>query len=325
MPLSIDQSQQIIANEFRRISLEKQPVELYEPIRYILNLGGKRLRPSLLLTAASLFADDTRNAIAPAIAIEMFHNFTLMHDDIMDNAEVRRNQPTVHTRWDANTAILSGDAMLIKAYQYACQVPPHLLAPLLEVFNTTALEVCEGQQYDMNFETRNAVTEAEYLRMIELKTAVLIAASLKIGAIVGGASPDKATALYRFGLNIGMAFQLQDDLLDVYATNEKFGKMNGGDIVSNKKTYLLIKALELADGADGESLKMWLDKKDFDKKEKIGAVTAIFDRTQIKAITTDKISAYFDQAMIDLQSAGLPTVHLAILEQFARNLLQREY
>lgn len=325
MPLSIDQSQQIVSEVFRQISLAHQPVELYEPIRYILDLGGKRLRPSLLLTSASLFTNQTDIAISPAIAIEMFHNFTLMHDDIMDNADMRRNKPTVHTRWNANTAILSGDAMLIKAYQYACQVSAEELPKVLEVFNTTALEVCEGQQYDMNFETRTEVTEAEYLQMIALKTAVLIAASLKIGAIVGGAPEEQAQALYQFGRNIGMAFQLQDDLLDVYATNQKFGKMNGGDIVSNKKTYLLIKALERSAGSDAANLREWLGRKDFNKDEKIREVTAIFDRANIRAITTEKITTYFQAAMTDLNTIGLNAEYSDILRQFAQHLLQREF
>jgi len=224
------------------------PVELYEPINYIMSLGGKRLRPCLLLMACDMFGGDVEQALAPALAIEVFHNFTLMHDDIMDKAPLRRGKPTVHEKWNANTAILSGDVMMVESNKLIMQVKDNILRPVLDVFNDTAVGVCEGQQIDMNFETRQDVQIDEYINMIRLKTAVLVGGALKMGALVGGADDAEGTLLYNFGEQLGIAFQLQDDILDVYGDPKKFGKQVGGDIISNKKTYLLIKALELAKG-----------------------------------------------------------------------------
>ena len=223
------------------------PKELYEPIAYIMSLGGKRLRPVLVFIATDMFDGDAAKALHPALAIELFHNFTLVHDDLMDKAPLRRNQPTVHEKWNNNIAILSGDAMMVRAYQELCLADPSMLPQLLEIFSDTAVKVCEGQQYDMNYESMTKVSIQQYIKMIELKTAVLLGGALKIGAVIGGAREEDAQRLYDFGKHIGIAFQLQDDILDVYADAAKFGKQKGGDIIANKKTYLLLKAIEMAE------------------------------------------------------------------------------
>jgi geranylgeranyl diphosphate synthase type II len=272
------------------------PSELYKPINYILSIGGKRIRPVLTLMACNLFSDDYSKVIKPAVALEVFHNFTLLHDDIMDNANTRRNHPTVHKIWNNNVAILSGDAMCIKAYSFVAQCEPSKLSEIFNIFNRTAIEVCEGQQYDMNFETQENVSIDEYIRMIKLKTAVLIAACLEIGALIGGASREESELLYHYGLNIGLAFQLQDDLLDVYADEVFLGKETGKDIISNKKTFLLIKAIEIASGKDLEELKKWILKKEFDPVEKIRSVRSIYDKLDIKTIVNAKLLEYFSKA-----------------------------
>ena len=239
--------------------MEQKAGKLYRPIDYVLSMGGKHLRPSLMLMACNIFSEDIAPAIKPAIGIEIFHNFTLLHDDIMDKADSRRGKPTVHKKWEENVAILSGDAMLIKAYQYISTCPEKRLSKILEVFSQTAIEVCEGQQYDMDFEKESLVTEEMYLKMIRLKTAVLLGASLKIGAIIGGANQHEANCLYDFGINIGIAFQLKDDLLDVYGNSKKFGKTIGGDITCNKKTFLLIRTINKANEKEKEELEKWLN------------------------------------------------------------------
>ncbi|MGM0408217.1 MAG: polyprenyl synthetase family protein, partial [Bacteroidota bacterium] len=277
--------QQIINHLIAKEKIIKEPQALYEPINYTLESGGKRIRPALVLLACNLFSDDIQKAIKPAIGLEIFHNFTLLHDDIMDQADIRRGIPAVHKKWDENTAILSGDAMLIKAYDYFFDIESPNFRKILKVFNQTALEVCEGQQYDMEFENRDDVTENEYLRMIELKTSVLLAAGLKIGALIGNADESDADLLYHYGRNIGLAFQLQDDLLDVYGDEKVFGKQIGGDIVSNKKTFLLIKTKQLAEKDELESLQYWLKYQSAERDEKISAVTAIYDKLKIKEIT----------------------------------------
>src|ERR1700761_9383330 len=243
----LEDLQAIISDAVKKLAFPEYPAALYEPISYILSIGGKRMRPALLLMACDLFGGDVDDALAPALAIEVFHNFTLMHDDIMDNAPLRRGRTTVHERWNKNVAILSGDVMLIEGYKLMMQVKDHLLRQILDIFNNTAVDVCEGQQIDMEFEQRNDVTIKEYINMIRLKTAVVLGGALKIGALLGGASTKDANLLADFGVNLGLAFQLQDDILDVYGNPEKFGKQVGGDIIANKKTYLLLKALELAD------------------------------------------------------------------------------
>jgi geranylgeranyl diphosphate synthase, type II len=245
---------QVISTELDRINWEKSPRGLYDPIAYVLSMGGKRIRPALTLMACNLFTDDLVPAIPSALGLEIFHNFTLLHDDIMDKADVRRGNPTVHKKWDENTAILSGDVMQIAAFQYMAQSPIDQLKRALDLFSTTAAEICEGQQYDVDFEGRDKVEAEEYLEMIRLKTAVLLACSLQIGAWIGGATDANASLLYNFGINLGLAFQLKDDLLDVYGDEATFGKKIGGDILCNKKTYLLIHALELAEGQDAIDL-----------------------------------------------------------------------
>src|SRR3569833_2778488 len=256
--------QDIISDAVKELNFPGYPAQLYEPITYILSMGGKRMRPALLLMACDLFGGDVEKALPPALAIEVFHNFTLMHDDIMDNAPLRRGKTTVHERWNQNAAILSGDVMLIEGYKLMMQVDNHILRDVLNIFNETAVGVCEGQQLDMEFETREVVGIDEYIEMIRLKTAVVLGGALKIGALIGGASADDAALLSAFGVQLGVAFQLQDDILDVYGNPEKFGKQVGGDIISNKKTYLLIKAKELANSQQKEELNNWLDLKQFD-------------------------------------------------------------
>jgi len=294
--ITFNEAQDIICREFEELDFTDTPSELYKPINYILSIGGKRIRPVLTLMACNLFSDDYSKVIKPAVALEVFHNFTLLHDDIMDNANTRRNHPTVHKIWNNNVAILSGDAMCIKAYSFVAQCEPSKLSEIFNIFNRTAIEVCEGQQYDMNFETQENVSIDEYIRMIKLKTAVLIAACLEIGALIGGASREESELLYHYGLNIGLAFQLQDDLLDVYADEVFLGKETGKDIISNKKTFLLIKAIEIASGKDLEELKKWILKKEFDPVEKIRSVRSIYDKLDIKTIVNAKLLEYFSKA-----------------------------
>lgn len=323
--LSLSSCLDIITREIIILKDEnKQPVELYQPIHYILGLEGKRLRPALTLMACNLFTDDVSLAVKPALAMEVFHNFTLLHDDIMDNAPLRRNQPTVHEKWNNNVAILSGDAMQILAYQLICQAPSSKLKVLIDIFNTTAIEVCEGQQFDMNFALRNDVSLEEYIRMIELKTSVLIAASLKIGALCGEASETDAQKLYEFGRNLGIAFQIQDDYLDVYADYKLFGKTVGGDIVENKKTFLLIKALELAKGQQALTLQNAINSRIFDVAEKVIQVRQVYDDLNIPQIARASISAYSEKAFGFLDSVIVPDERKTILRQIALELINRE-
>lgn len=279
----------------------QQPPELYDPIRYMLQLKGKRIRPLLCLLAYSLYKDDPEHILSQAAAVEVFHNFTLMHDDIMDQAPIRRGQQTVHEKWNSTIAILSGDVMMVRAYELLLPSPTHTLRPLLESFNQAAAEVCEGQQLDMNFEQRTEVLESEYLEMIRLKTAVLLGFSLKMGALLADAPKEDQQALYDFGVHVGIGFQLKDDLLDVFADQRKFGKQVGGDILSNKKTFLLIKARELAGEQDRKILQTWIDKKDFDPVEKVRAVKSIYQNLEIKKHTEDKMNAYFEEGFRKLE------------------------
>lgn len=278
-------------------SFGEHPKELYEPIRYILKLGGKRLRPMLALLAYQLGKDNWESIIKPAMAVEVFHNFTLMHDDIMDEAPIRRGQPTVHEHWDENIAILSGDAMLVKAYDLLLEVDPALLPSVIRMFNKCAVEVCEGQQIDMNFEQRTDVTVEEYLEMIRLKTAVLLGMSLRLGGTLAGLSQKDTELLCTFGEKIGVGFQLKDDLLDVFSDQEKFGKQVGGDIISNKKTYLLINALKSAQGETAKELNNWITRKDFDKEQKVQAVKNIYEQLAIKQLTEQAIQAILMRVM----------------------------
>ncbi len=301
-----------------------QPPELYEPIKYILSLGGKRLRPLLVLLSYGLFKGDTERIIKPAISVEVFHNFTLMHDDIMDKAPLRRGHTTVHKQWSENVAILSGDVMLIKAYDLLMEAPVEYLQPALKRFGITAAEVCEGQQMDMNFEHQNDVTLNEYLEMIRLKTAVLIGYSLELGALLAGENPEICRKLRQAGTEIGMGFQLMDDLLDVYADKNKFGKQVGGDILANKKTYLLIKALETATGDSMASLLDWLKKKEYDPAEKILAITSIYDNLNIRDITNNAILSYYRKGTEILQHIDADPSIKTILLAFIDRLLNRE-
>ncbi|MCO6370236.1 polyprenyl synthetase family protein [Roseivirga pacifica] len=301
----------------------QKPQELYEPIRYIMSLGGKRLRPVLVLMAYRLFKDDYETIIDQALAVEVFHNFTLMHDDIMDEAPLRRGKATVHEKWDPNTAILSGDVTLVKAYDMLLDAPGDLRA-IIKNFNVCALGVCEGQQFDMNFEQQPTVSEAEYIDMIRLKTAILLGFGLKLGAMMAGANEKEAQQLYDFGVFVGIGFQLKDDLLDVYADQAKFGKQVGGDIISNKKTFLLLKALELANPEQKAALENWIDKTEFDSEEKVTAVRGIYDEIGIKALTLAKMDEYFRQGFNALNSLDIPQEKKQPLTDLANYLIDRE-
>jgi len=313
-----------IDERIRKKSYGEQPLELYEPIRYIMNLGGKRIRPLLAILAYRLFKDDVDDIIEPVLAIEMFHNFTLMHDDIMDNAPIRRGFPTVHEKWNSNTAILSGDAMMIKAYDQLLGVKPSLLPTAIKEFNECALKVCEGQQLDMNFESLTAVSEEQYLHMISLKTAALIGFSLKFGGILAESGPAECQALQEFGHYMGLGFQLTDDLLDVYADKNKFGKQVGGDIISNKKTYLLIKAQECGSQGDKEALRRWFSGKNLDAKEKVAEVVKIYDRLDIKGLTEKAIGAYFENGLARLDAIPVPEERKKDLKRVVEYLIYRE-
>ena len=322
--LSFKEIQEKIEREIGQLEFDCPPKSLYEPITYILSLGGKRIRPALVLMAYNLYREDVEKAIRPAIGLEVFHNFTLLHDDLMDQADKRRNKPTVHKVWNANTAILSGDAMLIAAYQLIGETAPEHLKEVLDLFTRTALEICGGQQYDMEFESRMDVTEEEYLEMIRLKTAVLLACSLKTGAILGGASREDAENLYRFGINIGLAFQLQDDLLDVYGDTKTFGKNIGGDILCNKKTFLLINALRRAEGEQKVQLEHWIARKDFDAAEKIAAVTNIYNVLGLKELSEAKMQTYYAEGMKNLAALSVSEERLAVLKEVTSRLMFRQ-
>ena len=302
----------------------KEPKSLFDPIKYILSLGGKRLRPILTYMATNLFTNDIEKTTSAAIGIEIFHNFSLLHDDLMDNASMRRGQATVHTKWCDNTAVLSGDAMLIDAYRFIAKVETAVLPTVLDVFTTTAMQVCEGQQYDMDFEKRLNVKQSEYIEMIRLKTAVLLAASLKIGAIIGNAKVEDADRLYNFGINIGLAFQLKDDLLDVYGNPIEFGKNIGGDILSNKKTFLLIKALENSNIEKNEALLHWINAENFDPEAKINAVKEIYDGLKLEILTDKLIKKYYLAGLAYLSEVNVADERKVQLLKYANNLMNRE-
>ena len=321
--LTIGECQELIDKAIREINLPAEPSQMYEPIRYVLKLGGKRIRPTLVIMACNVYSDNIKPAIYPALAIEVFHNFTLLHDDIMDNADFRRNHPTVHIKWNRNVGILSGDAMLIKSYELLSKASLKILPGLFALFNKTALKVCEGQQYDMNYEVKDKITMEEYLKMIELKTSVLIAASLKMGAIVAGANEKDTNLFYEFGRNLGIAFQLQDDFLDLYADPYKFGKELGNDIVSNKKTILLVQAMQLAKGADKKRLTSWLRLKEFNREEKIRAIGEIFDKLKLREITKKKIQTYYDIGIDYLNQIPVDSTRKTELFNIARIFLER--
>src|ERR1700748_1578269 len=320
----LQELQDTISEAVTKLTFPLHPAELYEPIKYILSIGGKRMRPALLLMACDLFGGDVDDALAPALAIEVFHNFTLMHDDIMDNAPLRRGRTTVHERWNKNVAILSGDVMLIEGYKLMMQVKERLLRQILDIFNNTAVGVCEGQQIDMEFEIRNNVAIDEYINMIRLKTAVVLGGALKIGALIGGAELKDADLLCDFGEHLGIAFQLQDDILDVYGDPEKFGKQVGGDIISNKKTSLLINALELAKGEQADELNAFLSSTHLDNTEKVAGVTRIYNNLEIRQHAEIAMQAYAEKAFSALEQINLPDEHKQYLHNFAGGLLVRE-
>ncbi len=303
----------------------QRPRELYEPIDYILSLGGKRLRPLLVLMGCDVFDGDINKALPCALSIEYFHNFTLMHDDIMDKAPLRRGKPTVHNEWNENIGILSGDAMLIKSYQYFEELPNKQFKKVLQLFNRTALQICEGQQYDINFETLQKVPIEEYIKMITYKTAVLLGCALQIGAIIAETKDTECTKIYNFGLQLGIAFQLQDDLLDVYANKAKFGKQIAGDILENKKTFLFLKALELADEKIKDQLLHWFSIKEFNPEEKINAVTQIYNQLHIPKHIQPEIDMYYQKAIDNLNDIEVKDERKIALKQLANIIMKREY
>lgn len=315
----------LVNNHLDSLADERQPRHLYEPIEYVLSLGGKRIRPTLMLLAYNLYREHPEDILMPACGIETYHNYTLLHDDLMDQADLRRGHETVHKRWDANTAILSGDSMLVLAYQRMAQCRPDKLKEVIDVFTQAALEIGEGQQYDMDFEKRDDVTEDEYIEMIRLKTSVLLACALKIGAILGDASAEDADNLYRFGEKIGLAFQLQDDFLDVYGDPKVFGKAIGGDIVSNKKTYMLINAFNRANAQQRAELERWTQLKDFDRQEKIDAVTALYNDMGIDRLAQDKMAAYYEESKKYLAAVHVPTEKKWELTAYAQQMMKRTY
>ena len=303
---------------------DRQPASLYEPIKYVLSLGGKRVRPVLMLLAYNLYKDDPERIMTQAIGLETYHNFTLLHDDLMDNADKRRGHETVHKKWNANQAILSGDTMLLQAFERieACEVDK--VKDVFATFLQTTYEIGEGQQLDVEFETRNDVREEEYIEMIRLKTSVLLACAVKIGAILAGASADDQENIYRFGEQIGLAFQLQDDLLDVYGDPKVFGKNIGGDITSNKKTYMLINAVNRANGQQRAELMRWIEAKDFDRNEKVAAVTAIYDQIGIRQLCEQKMEACYEKAQEYLAKVGVSEERKAILKAYAAAMMKRQ-
>ncbi len=313
-----------INRHLAELKFTRQPQGLYDPVVYVLSLGGKRIRPLLMLMAYNLYREDVERIFPQATGIEVYHNYTLLHDDLMDKADRRRGKPTVHKVWNENTAILSGDAMLVLAYQFMAQCPAEKLKEVMDLFSLTALEICEGQQMDMDFETRKDVTEAEYIEMIRLKTSVLLSCSLKMGALLAGASDDDAQHLYDFGIRLGLAFQLKDDLLDVYGNPEVFGKNIGGDILCNKKTYLLIKAFELADPAQRQALEKWMDADTHAPEEKISAVTALYDEIGVKARCEALMETYADQARASLEAVSVSAQRKAELTALMEKLMHRE-
>jgi geranylgeranyl diphosphate synthase type II len=318
----IEEYSQLIEEQLQMLEGMKRPEGLYEPVRYVLSMGGKRLRPSLCLASATLFGDYS-SALMPAVGLEVFHNFTLVHDDIMDQSVMRRNQPTVHEKWNDNTAILSGDVMLIKAYELITKCPMGVLPQVLEVFNKTAVEVCEGQQFDMDFQQTTDVTEEGYLDMIRLKTAVLLGGSMKIGGIIGGGSLRDCSLLYKFGQNIGMAFQLQDDWLDVYGDTESFGKTIGNDILTNKKTFLLITALNRLENDSKKELLDWIERKEYHRDEKISAVTRLFNEVNVSEVVTKKRDEFFFRSLENLEKVNGDKELKKELGSFAHNLMAR--
>lgn len=321
--LSSDIILQQVNNCLAHLPYDRKPASLYEPVQYVLSLGGKRIRPVLMLLSYNLWREHPEDILMPAIGLETYHNYTLLHDDLMDQADMRRGHQTVHKRWDANKAILSGDSMLVLAYQRVAQVPADKLQQVLDLFTVTALEIGEGQEYDMSFETRNDVTEDEYIEMIRLKTSVLLACALKMGAILADAPQQDIDRLYLVGELLGLAFQLQDDLLDVYGDPKVFGKAIGGDITSNKKTYMLINAYNRANDEQRQELEQWIMAKEFNRAEKVAAVTHLYDEIGIRKLCEQKINYYFDQARQTLDAVHVPEEHKRALRAYMDDMLHR--
>lgn len=322
--LTADEILQLVNSYLVSMPNDRSPKGLYDPIRYVLSLGGKRIRPTLMLLGYNLFRNDPEQILPQACALETYHNYTLLHDDLMDNADKRRGKPTVHVKWDANQAILSGDTMLVLAYRSMSQCDEGHLRSVLDLFTETALEIGEGQQLDIEFEQRNDVTEEEYIEMIRLKTSVLLACALKMGAILAGASTSDADNLYRFGEQMGLAFQLQDDYLDVYGDEQVFGKAIGGDITSNKKTYMLINALLRADATQRTELEQWIARKTFDRQEKVSAVTAIYDALGIGELAKTKINEYFEKSKKYLAAVSVSEESKRELYAYAEKMMRRK-
>ena len=321
--LSSDTILQQVNDYLAHLPYDRKPASLYEPVQYVLSLGGKRIRPVLMLLSYNLWREQPEDILMPAIGLETYHNYTLLHDDLMDQADMRRGHQTVHKRWDANKAILSGDSMLVLAYQRVAQVPADKLQQVLDLFTITALEIGEGQEYDMTFETRNDVTEDEYIEMIRLKTSVLLACALKMGAILADAPQEDIDRLYQVGEQLGLAFQLQDDLLDVYGDPEVFGKAIGGDITSNKKTYMLINAYNRANDAQRKELEQWIMAKEFNRAEKVAAVTRLYDEIGIRELCEQKINYYFEQARQTLNQVQVAEDRKQALRAYMDDMLHR--
>ena len=303
----------------------RRPESLYEPIKYVLSMGGKRIRPTLMLLAYNMFRDDPERILMQAVALETYHNYTLLHDDLMDHADLRRGHETVHKRWNDNQAILSGDSMLVLAYERMAQCPADKLGEVLSLFTQTALEIGEGQQYDIDFETRNDVSEDEYIEMIRLKTSVLLACALKIGAVLAGASKTDADNLYKFGEQIGLAFQLQDDYLDVYGDPKIFGKAVGGDIVSNKKTYMLINAFNRANSSQRAELQRLINTESFDRDKKVAAVTALYNEMSIDKMAKNKMDFFYEQSQRYLDRVSVQEECKRELRAYAERMMKRKY
>jgi geranylgeranyl diphosphate synthase type II len=318
--LNLDEMMTLVVRAVESIHISGTPKELYEPINYILNLGGKRLRPALVCLSCDMFGGDITSALHAAKGIEVFHNFSLVHDDIMDKASLRRGKETIHEKWDNNVAILSGDAMLIKAYDFVLQGEYEDLNQILTIFNRAAIEVCEGQQLDMNFETQDKVAVSDYINMIRLKTSVLLGAALEIGAVIGGASKQDAKLMYEFGVNMGIGFQLMDDYLDAFGNPEKFGKKVGGDIVSNKKTFLFIKAIELDKTG---VMSAWLKKASFNEVEKIDSVKSVYTTCGADDLCINEMNKYYEIALSKLDKLSVEEQRKETLREFADYIRKR--
>ena len=317
--------QKLIEEEIRKLNFPGGPEDLYDPIRYMLRLGGKRIRPSLVLMSCELFDGNYEEALPAALGIEVFHNFTLLHDDIMDKAPLRRTQQTVHTKWNSDIAILSGDAMFVKSCQLMMGVNEKVSGVVMNHFLESALLVCEGQQWDMTFQAANGVTISQYLHMIELKTAALLACAMKTGALIAKTSPENAALIYEFGRNLGIAFQLHDDILDVYGDEQKFGKQCGGDIIANKKTFLLLKALELSSGEQETELQRWITLNEFNGHEKVNAVKNIFRELDVKERAEEEMENYYSKAVDAMNSLNADRLKKAPLLEFAEALMMRQH